>query len=239
MIWVIVILAVIAVVSFLFIQVEVRHRPSFEGIEDPSAVRAYDRLSRMPQFAAMRGIFTRELGKYNPQGTLADVGCGPGYLLQVMADKFPHLQLVGVDIAKEILNAARRNLKSGNVEFKQGDSQKLPFALNSIDFIVSTLSLHHWAEPEKSFAEIHRVLKPKGQYLIFDLRRNPPILSHMIVLLATALVVPSAIRRISEPLGSLRASYTPGEVGNILSDTPFTRFCLKKGFFWLFAWGKK
>ncbi|MBD3285453.1 methyltransferase domain-containing protein [candidate division WOR-3 bacterium] len=240
MVWVIVILAVIAVVCVVSIEIKVRHKPSLEGIEDASAVKAYDRLSQMPQFAAMRGIFVNELKRHNPSGILADVGCGPGYLLNVLASRFPHLNLLGVDISREILAKARDNLTSfANIDFKLAGSQGLPFAANSLDFVVSTLSLHHWSEPSASFREFHRVLRPEGQFLIFDLRRNPPILFHLLMRVITPLVVPRVLTRIAEPLGSLLASFTPAEVEDIIKGTPFREFEVKKGFFWLFAWGRK
>jgi ubiquinone/menaquinone biosynthesis C-methylase UbiE len=240
MVWAIVILAVIAVVCFISIEVKVRRRQSLEGIEDTSAVRAYDHLSQGPQFGAMRTIFTGELTRYNPQGTLADVGCGPGYLLNVLARKFPHLHLVGVDISAEILSKARDNLASfKNIDFKMAGSDGLPFASNSLDFLTSTLSLHHWSKPGEAFREFYRVLRPGGEFLLFDLRRNPPVFFHLLFRLVTALVMPRVFKRIAEPLGSLLASYTPQEVACILQDTPFDKLGVKKGLFWLFAWGQK
>jgi ubiquinone/menaquinone biosynthesis C-methylase UbiE len=240
MAWVILAAAVVAALIFVSIEIEVKRRASLEGIEDVSAVRAYDYLSQGPQFKAMRSIFSGELKRYDPQGTLVDVGCGPGYLLEVMARRFSHLRLVGVDISEEIVTKARGNLSGfKNVEFKVAGSHRLPFADNSLDFLVSTLSLHHWSKPAKSFQEFYRVLRPGGQFLVFDVRRNPPILVHLMFRLVTTIVMPEPFRKITEPLGSLLSSYTPGEVRDILSDTPFKDFRVKKGLFWLFAWSQK
>jgi ubiquinone/menaquinone biosynthesis C-methylase UbiE len=240
MVWIILVLAVVAAVIFIFIEIEVKRKVSFEGIEDESVVKAYDYMSRSPQFRAMRAIFVRELKKIGPNGTLADVGCGPGYLLGVLARNLPQLKLVGVDISAEIIAQARANLSSfPNVDFKIAGVQGLPFEDNSVDFVVSTLSLHHWSRPSESLREFYRVLKPGGHFLVFDLRRNPPILAHFVIRLGTAMIVPGALRRMKEPLGSLLASYTPAEVKSILKDIPITRFKISKGFFWLFLWGKK
>jgi ubiquinone/menaquinone biosynthesis C-methylase UbiE len=87
--------------------------------------------------------------------------------------------------------------------------------------------------------EFYRILKPGGQFLVFDLRRNAPVLAHFLIRFITAAVVPEPLRRIKEPLGSILASYTPGEVASILDHTPFTDFGVKKGLFWQFAWGRK
>jgi SAM-dependent methyltransferase len=87
----------------------------------------------------------------------------------------------------------------------------LPFPDGNLDFVVSTLSLHHWPNPAQAFQEIYRVLKPGGQFLVFDLRRDARRFIYGIARFATAVVVPLAIRRIGEPFGSFLAAYTPGE----------------------------
>jgi SAM-dependent methyltransferase len=50
----------------------------------------------------------------------------------------------------------------------------LPFPDASFDLVVSALSMHHWAEPEKGLAEIGRVLRPGGRALVWDLRSRVP-----------------------------------------------------------------
>ena len=72
-----------------------------EGIDDNEIVKAYDRISQWPQFRAIRQIIIHELKKHHPQGTLVDVGCGPGYLLVDMARAFNDLKFIGVDISSK------------------------------------------------------------------------------------------------------------------------------------------
>ena len=47
-----------------------------EGIDSAEIVRAYDKLSRWPQFIVIRKIIIHELTKCHPQGILVDIGCG-------------------------------------------------------------------------------------------------------------------------------------------------------------------
>jgi ubiquinone/menaquinone biosynthesis C-methylase UbiE len=54
--------------------------------------------------------------------------------------------------------------------FLVGDAAALAFPDGSFDLVVSTLSLHHWADPAAGLAEIGRVLRPGGRALIWDLR---------------------------------------------------------------------
>jgi SAM-dependent methyltransferase len=51
-----------------------------------------------------------------------------------------------------------------------GDVAALAFPDQSFDLVVSTLSMHHWADPTAGLAEIGRVLRPGGRALIWDFR---------------------------------------------------------------------
>jgi ubiquinone/menaquinone biosynthesis C-methylase UbiE len=46
----------------------------------------------------------------------------------------------------------------------------LTFPDRSFDLVVSTLSMHHWADPAAGLAEIGRVLRPDARALIWDFR---------------------------------------------------------------------
>jgi ubiquinone/menaquinone biosynthesis C-methylase UbiE len=55
-------------------------------------------------------------------------------------------------------------------EFCVGDVADLPFPDASFDIVVTTLSMHHWADPTRGLAGIGRVLRPDGRALIWDFR---------------------------------------------------------------------
>lgn len=236
-------LALLIVFILGFTRVKLPRKTGFEGIESPEVVQAYDRISRWPQFKVLRRIIVRELRKYHPRGTLVDAGCGPGYLAAVIARTFPDLRITGSDISEEMTRAAARNLAAlgfgDRVEFRQGDVQKLPFEDSSVDFVISTLSLHHWSDPPQAFREIHRVLKPGGQFLVFDLRRDCRRFFFGLVRFAQAFVVPRAMRATNEPINSVLSSYTPDELAAFVTPLPLKRWYIKPGFGWMFLWGQK
>ena len=56
-----------------------------------------------------------------------------------------------------------------NMDFVQGDAEKLPFSDNSFDIVISCLAFHHFPNPKRCFSEMARVLKTGGKlnsYLI-------------------------------------------------------------------------
>lgn len=222
-------------------------RVSLGGIEDAEAIEAYDRVNKMPQFALIRRVFIRELKKQPLGQTITDIGCGPGYLLQAIAEELPEKELTGVDISKEMIERARTNFRSmgsgGRVEFRQGSAENLPFDDGTQDFIVSTFSLHHWADPQHAFSEIYRVLKPGGQMLIFDLRRDARRMFLWLMWFAQNIVLriigTDVLRKINEPMGSLFASYTVAELKQIMSKTSFSNHKIKGKLGWMYLWAEK
>jgi SAM-dependent methyltransferase len=108
-----------------------------------------------------------------PTGTILEVGSGPGRLAVLLAQRAPGLSVIGVDISPEMVGRAARRAKDAylgeHVRFEAGDVGALLFPEGSFDGAVSTLSLHHWPDPTRGLAEIHRVLKAGGEARIYDL----------------------------------------------------------------------
>jgi len=229
--------------SLIFIKVRPSRKPSLEGIEDIRAAQAYDRISKWPQFRVLRRLIVRELRRHKPTGILADIGCGPGLLTTLIAQKFPRLRVLGLDTAQEMVKTANANAVSlgfeGRVEFREGNIQSLPLPDHSLDFAISSLSLHHWSEPGRGLAEIHRALKPGGQVLLIDMRRDSRLFFYLPMIFATSIVMPTAMRKINEPLGSLLASYTPKEIQDFFVRSPFKAYKVHGGLGWMIIWGRK
>jgi ubiquinone/menaquinone biosynthesis C-methylase UbiE len=230
-----------------FFRLNMPRKINLEGIEDPEVATAYDRISRMPQFKLIRRGFVKQLKKYNPKGTITDIGCGPGYLLQTITKELPNNALIGVDISEEMVERAKVNFKSLNpakeVEFKQGSVDHLPFEDDTQDFVISTLSLHHWNEPQAAFNEIHRVLKPGGQMLIYDFRRDARRLFFYFMWfaknIALRIIGAKAITKINEPMGSLLASYTKKEIEGVMKNAYFSVYRVEGKFAWIYLYAKK
>jgi ubiquinone/menaquinone biosynthesis C-methylase UbiE len=107
-------------------------------------------------------------------GRVLDVGCGPGHLANRLAREH-NLEATGLDLDPAMIERARANAVQSVVAerrptFVVGGVAALPFPAASFDLVVSTLSMHHWADATAGQAEIGRVLRPGGRALIWDIR---------------------------------------------------------------------
>ena len=91
--------------------------------------------------------------------TIIDLGSGTGFLSNKTAEIFPNANLVCVDFAQKSLLKNPQNLKVC------ADAYELPFASNSVDFIVSNLMMQWCPDLKTLFNECFRVLKPQGLFL--------------------------------------------------------------------------
>ncbi|MHA1191636.1 MAG: class I SAM-dependent methyltransferase [Promethearchaeota archaeon] len=216
-------------------------KPNIEGIEDPEVAKAFAKMTNILPFKILRKKVIARIYKLNPTGRLFDVGCGSGNLIIEISEKFPHLELIGMDISAEILDRAKLRAieKQKKIEFKEGSIEKLPFADESVDFIVSTFSLHHWINPQKAFQEIYRVLKKEGVALIFDFRRDSRKFFYGFLTFITKIVAPKPLKGINEPLGSIQSSYTLKEVENLLLKISIVNHKISPALAWMYIQIKK
>ena len=108
-----------------------------------------------------------------------DLACGTGTLTVLIKNAAPQAEVVGIDGDSKILKIAREKARAGNFEirFDEGMSFDLPYSSESFDRVVSSLFFHHLTRENKlkTFGEVKRVLKSKGEFHIADwgLPANP------------------------------------------------------------------
>ncbi len=132
---------------------------------------AYDAL-----FTPVLGPFyervARRVAALQPGGRVLEVGPGPGHLAVRLARLAPNLRIVGLDVSPDMARRARRRAinkrVADQVRMQVGDVAALPFPDGTFDLAVSTFSLHHWEDAAVGLAEIHRVLRPGGTLLLYD-----------------------------------------------------------------------
>lgn len=103
-----------------------------------------------------------------PGARIADLGCGTGALLPILASG--GASVVGVDREAAMLDvAAHRVADLPTVSLRPGLLDALPLADASLDLAVCQLVLHHVRELGPVFAEVARVLVPGGRWVVVDM----------------------------------------------------------------------
>lgn len=105
-----------------------------------------------------------------------DVGCGTGVFAERVRQSLPEARVWGVDLVSGMLQKGRErwDRHPGSVQPVQGDSERLPFADGSFDFLTCANSFHHYPHQDRAVVEMHRVLKPGGRVLLIDGYRDAP-----------------------------------------------------------------
>ena len=103
-----------------------------------------------------------------PRATaILDVGCGTGRLLRAAEGLFPGARLEGVDAAPAMVKRAQAESDSG-ITFRQGVAEQLPFGEAEFDLVFSTMTFHHWADQGRGAAEVARVMRADGRWLLAE-----------------------------------------------------------------------
>ena len=101
---------------------------------------------------------------------VADIGCGQGRAINVMAKAFPNSRFVGYDFSGEGLSTARNEAKAwglANATFEAQDVADLAVS-GKYDFMTSFDAIHDQAKPCQVLQAIADALKPGGSYLMVD-----------------------------------------------------------------------
>jgi ubiquinone/menaquinone biosynthesis C-methylase UbiE len=93
---------------------------------------------------------------------LLDVGCGSGALLKLAYKK--RFLTYGIDISDTAIKQAKEEVP--NAELVVGSAENLPWQNDYFDYVTCICSIEHHIHPDKSVAEIARVLSDRGNAFI-------------------------------------------------------------------------
>lgn len=137
-----------------------RARRSFEA-----AAASYDLAAALQREMADRLLERLDYVRLAPRRVL-DLGCGTGYAIPPLLRRFRRAQVVALDFALPMLHRARH--RGGWLRRPQclcADAEALPLADGSVDLVLSNATLQWCNEPERTFRECLRVLRPGGLFM--------------------------------------------------------------------------
>ena len=136
-------------------------RVSYDRVTEEYAAQFFGELAAKPLDRALLDAFAELV---RGQGTVADLGCGPGQVARYLHDR--GVPAVGIDLSPEMVAVARR--LSPDIPFQQGSMLALEVEDAAWAGIVAFYSIIHipLEELPRAFAEFSRVLRPGGYALL-------------------------------------------------------------------------
>lgn len=127
-------------------------------------------LRRMNQSHASITGWALDFFKFEEGDRVLDIGCGGGAALHRMAQQIRSGHLTGVDYSevsvRESMKTNEKEILDGKMDILQASVEKLPFAEESFDKILTVESFYFWPDPAQNLKEVRRVLKRGGVFLL-------------------------------------------------------------------------
>ena len=134
---------------------------------------------------------------------VADIGCGEGHAINLLARAYPRSRFVGYDFSEEALAAARAEATAwglANVRFETLDVARLDEEA-AYDLVLTFDAIHDQAHPATVLANVRRSLRPDGTYLMVDILAESNLEDNRDLPWATFLYAISTLHCMSVSLG--------------------------------------
>jgi SAM-dependent methyltransferase len=142
-------------------------------------------------------------GRLTEGADVADIGCGSGHSINVMAQAFPASRFTGIDFSDEGLATGRaeaQRLGLANASFVAEDVATLEVT-DAYDVITVFDAIHDQAQPARVLANIHRALRPGGIFLMVDIKASSRLEDNIGAPMAPYLYTVSTMHCMSVSLG--------------------------------------
>lgn len=170
--------------------------------------------------------------------TILDIATGTGDLA-IMMGKNTNAKITGLDLSNGMLEVGRKKVKEAGLEERiamvQGDSENLPFSDNTFDCVTVSFGVRNFENLEKGLAEINRVLKPGGTFVILEFSYPTAFPMKQLYTFYSKNILPAIGKMVSKDQSaytylpdSVRAFPHGEEMKNILKSVNFTQPIDKK-----------
>ena len=125
------------------------------------ASETYDASAVLQERLRQQMIERLEWIAFTPQ-VVVDLGCGTGHAAAALSRRWPQARIIAVDFAPGMLRETARRDEASRIERLCADAESLPLPDASVDLLFCNLMLPWCDDPDAVFAEIARVLRPRG-----------------------------------------------------------------------------
>ena len=106
-------------------------------------------------------------------GRVLDVATGEGGYINILQRYLSSFaSIIGIDSSERVIRIARGVYQNPEIHFVQMDAEQLGFETGSFDTVNISASLHHLENVAKVLAEIKRVLKSGGKFILTEMHRD-------------------------------------------------------------------
>ena len=133
------------------------------------AATSYDAAAVLQKEIANRLVERMDYMSMKPARIL-DAGAGTGFISQLLATRYPKAQITALDLAVNMLKQAKgkRSLKqrwNKKINYINAEVENIPLEDNSVDLVISGLTIQWCQDLPKVFKEFRRILAPNGLLL--------------------------------------------------------------------------
>lgn len=166
------------------------NRPSLPGsspagaIDEQSAARAVRRMfdDIAPRYDLLNHILSVNVDRMwwrrtarafvhvlsREDACVVDLCAGTGDMAVAMRTVGPNSRIVALDFSSQMLRHGQAKFQQRKIQPVEADALHMPFRANSMDLVVSAFGFRNLANYDAGLQEIHRILKPGGEFGILD-----------------------------------------------------------------------
>ncbi|MED3934464.1 malonyl-ACP O-methyltransferase BioC [Priestia megaterium] len=126
--------------------------------------KTYDAYADVQKSMANQLIDQLSTNFFNQKITILEIGCGTGYLTQLLCKKFPKATITAVDLSSEMMELAKKKVTEDRVSFICGDIEELSIERH-YDLIISNATFQWFNSLYTTIKKLYKQLKPTGSLL--------------------------------------------------------------------------
>lgn len=197
-----------------------------ELMDDPKQAKVYAQAD----FKEENQGFVERFLEYFPefaQGTVLDLGCGPGDIPIRFAKLYPDCRVIGIDASAPMIRLGEQVVQQAGLTDRitlRCERYEEVAGARIADAVISNSLLHHLPNPLQFWQKLRQLVKPGAPILVMDLLRPDSSEAAQAIVDQYAADEPDILRR--DFYNSLLAAFTEDEIGSQLARMNLTRLLI-------------